>query len=128
MPNELIVGAVQPPTGSAEKATDPKSAAFTAPQASGSTESPQLFVNPTLKFDSTLGLLVIEFRDQSGNVSTSIPSQRQLDAYRLHQQPLPGQKPATPHRTAPETPATTATPTTTVTPPTGSATPSSSTT
>jgi len=78
-------------SGSAEKAADPKAEAFTSPQLSSSSDTAQLFVNPTLKFDSTLGLLVIEFKDSSGNVSTSIPSQRQLEAYRLHQQPLPGQ-------------------------------------
>jgi hypothetical protein len=92
MPNELIVGAIQPMTGPVEKPTEPKSEPFVASPAASPAESSQLFVNPTLKFDSTLGLLVIEFRDSSGNVSTSIPSQRQLEAYRLHEQPLPGHK------------------------------------
>jgi len=94
----MTVGAIQPISGSAEKAADPKAEAYPTPQlSSSSSDTAQLFVNPTLKFDSTLGLLVIEFKDSSGNVSTSIPSQRQLDAYRLYQQPLPGQsQPAAP--------------------------------
>jgi hypothetical protein len=91
MPNELTVGAIQPLPSAAEKAPDPKAEAFVAPQAPVSAEASQIFVNPTKSFDSTLGLVVLEFRDQSGNVSMSIPSQRQLQAYRLHQQPLPGQ-------------------------------------
>jgi hypothetical protein len=38
-------------------------------------------LNPTLRLDAVLGLVVIEFRNQSGAVTTSIPSQRQLQAY-----------------------------------------------
>jgi hypothetical protein len=100
MPNELIVGAVQPLTGSTERPVDSRAEPYPTPTAPTPSEAPQLFVNPTLTFDSRLGLLVIQFHDESGNVSTSIPSQRQLEAYRLHQQPLPGQQPATPHVTS----------------------------
>ena len=42
--------------------------------------------NPQLRLDAALGLVVIEFRDESGTVTTSIPSQRQLDAYRMWEQ------------------------------------------
>jgi len=119
MPNEMIVGAVQPMTGSAEKPADSRADPFTAPQATSSTESPQSFVNPTLKFDSTLGLLVIEFRDTSGNMNISIPSQRQLEAYRLHEQPLPGQKQPVAHAVVTdEPPAVTPTPAAAPVPPT----------
>ncbi len=38
--------------------------------------------NPSLRLDPALGLVVIEFRDESGDVSRSIPSVRQLEAYR----------------------------------------------
>lgn len=38
--------------------------------------------NPTLRLDSALGLVVIEFRDESGAVTHSIPSAHQLEAYR----------------------------------------------
>ncbi len=37
--------------------------------------------NPTLRLDAALGLVVIEFRNNSGAVTTSIPSERQLEAY-----------------------------------------------
>jgi len=37
--------------------------------------------NPTLRLDPALGLVVIEFRNHTGAITTSIPSQRQLQAY-----------------------------------------------
>jgi hypothetical protein len=42
-------------------------------------------INPTLRLDAALGLVVIEFRNLSGVVSSSIPSQRQLQEYRRWQ-------------------------------------------
>lgn len=41
--------------------------------------------NPTLQLNAALGLIVIEFRNDAGTVTSSIPSQQQLDAYRLWQ-------------------------------------------
>jgi len=38
-------------------------------------------LNPTLRLDGALGLVVIEFRNDSGAITTSMPSQRQLQAY-----------------------------------------------
>lgn len=38
--------------------------------------------NPRLRMDRDLGMVVIEFRDASGKVSTSLPSERELKAYR----------------------------------------------
>jgi hypothetical protein len=40
------------------------------------------FTNPSLRLDSALGTVVIEFRNDSGTVTRSIPSQQQLDAYK----------------------------------------------
>lgn len=37
--------------------------------------------NPTFSIAPSLGIVVIQFRNQGGEVSLSIPSQRQLDAY-----------------------------------------------
>ncbi len=51
-----------------------------------------LFVNPSFQFDSTVGLVVIDFHDHTGRVTNSIPSQQQLDAYRSHQTTLPGEQ------------------------------------
>jgi hypothetical protein len=38
--------------------------------------------NPSLVLDPSLGLVVIEFRNNAGDVVNSIPSARQLAAYR----------------------------------------------
>ena len=38
--------------------------------------------NPKLRIDRDLGMVVIEFRDAAGRVSVSLPSQRELEAYR----------------------------------------------
>jgi hypothetical protein len=42
----------------------------------------QPVANPTVRLDPTLGLVVIEFHDDSGKLVISIPSQTQLAAYR----------------------------------------------
>ena len=42
--------------------------------------------NPTIHIDGELGLVVIEFRDTSGAIASTIPSERQLEAYRQWQQ------------------------------------------
>jgi hypothetical protein len=38
--------------------------------------------NPRLRIEAALNLVVLEFRDGGGEVSLSIPSARELDAYR----------------------------------------------
>lgn len=38
--------------------------------------------NPSFRIDAALGLVVLEFRNWNGQVSTSIPTAQQLDAYR----------------------------------------------
>jgi hypothetical protein len=60
-----------PAAGQKLSAMDPTLAAPGAPP----------ITNPTLRLDAALGLVVIEFRNQSGAVTTSIPSERQLRAY-----------------------------------------------
>jgi hypothetical protein len=42
--------------------------------------------NPAIRLDGALGLVVIEFRDASGAVTSTIPSERQLAAYRQWEQ------------------------------------------
>jgi hypothetical protein len=51
-------------------------------------------VNPTLRLDAALGLVVIEFRNDSGAITTSIPSQRQLQEYQRWQATRFGPTPA----------------------------------
>ncbi|WP_198371339.1 hypothetical protein [Roseomonas rosulenta] len=69
--------------------------------------------NPRLRLDGSLGMVVIEFRDQVGDVANTIPSPRQIAAYRaavvsdapvpvgVVERPTPGVAPAE----APELPA-----------------------
>ena len=38
--------------------------------------------NPTLRLDPGLAIVVIEFRDETGAVRSTIPTDQQLDAYR----------------------------------------------
>ena len=38
--------------------------------------------NPSLRIDPALGIVIIEFHDQPGKVSSTIPTARQIDAYR----------------------------------------------
>ena len=53
-------------------------------------------VNPSLRLDPALGLVVLEFRDETGQVTGSIPSQRQIEAYhRAGGQSVPGSQTTT---------------------------------
>lgn len=38
--------------------------------------------NPSLRLDPALGIIVMEFRNKSGGVESTLPTQRELDAYR----------------------------------------------
>jgi len=60
--------------------------------AAPATKAAKLYVNPEYQFDPTVGLVVIEFHDTAGNLTNSFPSQRQLEAYRMHQQTPPGEE------------------------------------
>ena len=51
-------------------------------------------VNPTLRLEPALGLVVIEFRNDSGAITTSIPSQRQIEAYQRWETTRIGPRPA----------------------------------
>ena len=78
MPNDLVVRPISPvlKLPAAAPATD---SASLVPKA---TESSNALPNPTLRLDPALGLVVIEFHNRSGSVTTSIPGERQLEAYR----------------------------------------------
>lgn len=49
------------------------------PEAPG---SPLMVPNPALRLDHALGVVIMEFRDLSGRVSWTIPTARELAAYR----------------------------------------------
>lgn len=102
MPNDITVSRVAGPApgGAASQPTP-------APPAQASVSTPaRPFPNPTLRLDPTLGMVVIEFRDASGTVKNSIPTQQQLDAYRAAERthsghPGDGRDPAAPARAGP---------------------------
>ena len=54
--------------------------------------SPVGRANPTFQFDPAAGVLVIQFRDDSGKVALSIPSQQQINAYATDR--VEGQQPS----------------------------------
>ncbi len=80
MPNDITVQPVATvrPTGDSpgEMKISPTARAPPQPVA-----SPLPTPNPTLRLDPALGMVVIEFHNTSGALTTSIPSQRQLAAY-----------------------------------------------
>lgn len=87
MPHDLTIPAVRTASNPPDAKRAAEAVATTAPA------SPrEVLANPTLRLDASLGLVVIEFRDSGGNVTHSIPSQRQMEAYRTHQEtpPSPG--------------------------------------
>ena len=86
MPNELSVKAVAAVTGASENPAEPQAELFTPPAHAPPAQAASPNPNPQLRLDPALGLVVIEFRDASGTITTSIPSQRQLDAYRMWEQ------------------------------------------
>jgi len=51
-----------------------------------------------MRFDATAGILVIEFHNDAGTVTDSIPTQRQLQAYRSQSEfaPPPASQPTNP--------------------------------
>ena len=110
MPSDISISAITTATAAqptvqhagqftGQSATVPSSQA--GPATAPPVPSPQ-FPNPSLRLDSSLGMVVIEFRDPGGDVTRSIPSQRQIDAYRSHQiDTLPGTH-ATPATPSPE--------------------------
>ena len=86
MPNDLTIPAVQPSAKPGETQAGgkaPHTASATAPA------PVRTHTNPSLRLDPALGLVVIEFRNDAGSVTHSIPSQRQIDAYRTHEQTPP---------------------------------------
>jgi hypothetical protein len=95
MSNQLAIQAGLPVHGSGDSTAPPRSTTpIHTPEA---TKPVALFVNPSYRFDPTVGLVVIEFHNSQGTLSNSIPSQRQLQAYRTHLETPPGeQAPAAP--------------------------------
>jgi hypothetical protein len=80
MPSDIRIQAVPPLSSANETAVEPKAAPYAVPSAVDSPTAPAM-ANPSLRLEPALGLVVLEFHSGSGAVTTSIPSQRQLEAY-----------------------------------------------
>jgi hypothetical protein len=80
MPNDLTVSGVRTLLVSTEPVEPNQlgSNATTEPIGGGSA-----LPNPTLRLDAALGIVVIEFGNAAGEIANSIPTQQQLEAYRL---------------------------------------------
>jgi hypothetical protein len=62
-----------------ERAAQPPPEAPAGPQAGANRP---IGPNPSLRFEPTLGLVVFELRDSAGEVTRSVPTERELRAYR----------------------------------------------
>ncbi len=91
MSTELSIHPIPPVIAAGDNAATARSNAQAPSPAAPEAKPVQLFVNPSFQFDPSVGLVVIAFHDDSGKVENSIPSERQLEAYRTHQEALPGQ-------------------------------------
>jgi hypothetical protein len=97
MPTDLTISSAGTPVATPDRirSLQPAPATTFEPKASGPPPP-----SPTLRYDASLGILVIEFHNDAGQVSNSIPTQRQLDAYRARAdsgpQPAPIEQPAKP--------------------------------
>ncbi len=90
MPNDLSIRSFEP-------AASTGIAAVAAPGVAGAAATPaaapniggRLGPSPVSHLDPSLGLVVLEFLDMHGTVTSSIPTQKQLDAFRLTQETHP---------------------------------------
>lgn len=69
-------------TPPAAGASLPAGEAARATAAAGTTTVGTAPPNPALRMDPELGLVILEFRDRRGEVAATIPTSRELDAYR----------------------------------------------
>ena len=111
MSNDISVQALAVARTGTDSAIDPGMAAANVSQPSAEpAPAASLIINPTLRLEPALGLVVIEFRNDSGAITTSIPSERQIEAYQRWEQTRFGPAPtergvprvAAPVTTAPE--------------------------
>jgi hypothetical protein len=77
MPDDLTVSRAGGPSPHPEASAAPRPVEPAA-GAHNATGHP----NPTMRLDPALGVVVVAFHDEHGAVTTTIPTQQQLDAYR----------------------------------------------
>ena len=84
MPNDVTVQAIAAVRSANSGNEAVRSAAFEPARPEQASASP--IPNPSLQLDPALGLVVIEFRNDSGAVTTSIPTEREIAAYQRWEQ------------------------------------------
>ena len=105
MPIDLTISNAVTPDGSPDR-TQTQQASQTFQPVATTTAEPKAAgpppPSPTLRFDASADMLVIEFHNDAGAVTDSIPTQQQLEAYRSHAEygPPPASQPAPPHPAA----------------------------
>lgn len=89
MPDDLTVGRVGglgPRPEVMIPAPHPAEPAAAAPSTTG-------HPNPTVRLDPALGMVVVAFHNEHGAVTTSMPTQQQLEAYRTWERTRNGPPP-----------------------------------
>ena len=81
MSNGLTVPSVTMPIAVAESAALAKGSTSVAVELPKAAALSLVEPNPSLQLEPALGLVIIQFRDDAGAVTDSIPSERQLQAY-----------------------------------------------
>lgn len=89
MPSDVSVKAVGLVLSASENPAGPQTEKFTPPAQAPPAASPVIVANPSLRFDPVSGLVVMEFHDAAGDVTSQIPTLQQLEAYRIWGQPVP---------------------------------------
>jgi hypothetical protein len=99
MSNDLNVTPIAAAVAATESVGQTKDAASAAAMEPKTSVSSAVGPNPSLELDPALGLVVIEFRNDAGAVTTSIPTEQQLLAYQrwaeTHFGPAPAGMPTT---------------------------------
>jgi hypothetical protein len=81
MPNDLTVQPVATGRSAGDASDEMKISPIARAPPSQPVATPASTPNPTMRLNPALGMVVIEFHNTSGALTTSIPSQRQLAAY-----------------------------------------------
>lgn len=89
MPTDLSITAIAAVPNASEVHPEPKTVPAPVAPAEKPALSTPIYANPKLYLDPQLELVVMEFRDTSGKATTTFPSQRQMQAYRTHQEETP---------------------------------------
>src|SRR4051812_3186545 len=100
MPNDLTIRPISAVRAAGGSAEDPRAAVPFPPETVANPAGSRTpIVNPSLRLDPALGLIVIEFRNRAGVITTSVPSEQQLQAYQrwdvTHFGPTPDGAPKT---------------------------------